>query len=204
MRSFTLASPNAIMLSIHFQHAAKILAGTKTVELRRVRPRFIGKGDVAFIYVPSPIKSLIGAFKIDHVVEMPVRKLWWVVQEKAGIPRKEFNAYYEGASKGVGIFFAKVWNLPKPLGLQELRENHGIRPPQSFCYVTEREFLGAGDVARSEGAEFHNMYFWSSFSPLPLSRDDRETRSACPACLEFDPGASYPRFNTNKQDRGRR
>lgn len=152
-----MASPSAILLSIHSQHAAKIFAGSKTVELRRVRPRFIGKGGVVFIYVPSPIQSLIGAFKIDQVVEMPVRKLWGAVQHRAGVPRKEFDAYFEGVSTGVAIFFTEVWNLPNPLDLQELQENLGIRPPQGFRYVTGSEFVGAGFGTLSERADFRNQ-----------------------------------------------
>jgi len=137
-----LASPSALLLSIHSQYADKIFEGTKTVELRRVRPRHIEKGGVVFIYVPSPIRSLVGAFKVDQIVEMPLRKLWEAVQGRAGISRRDFDAYYEGASMGVAIFFTEVWNLPKPIDLRELQDNLKISPPQSFRYITVTKLGG--------------------------------------------------------------
>ena len=69
-------SSNAIVLSIRPQFADKILKGTKTVELRRVYPRRIGKGDRGLIYASSPVKSLVGGFEIARIVEKPLNELW--------------------------------------------------------------------------------------------------------------------------------
>ena len=132
---------NAIFLSIHLQYANRIFEGIKTVELRRVRPRYIAKGALALIYVPSPIKSLVGAFKVDRVVKKPLQELWEIVHDEAGVTREEFDAYFDGTSIGVGIFFSTVWSLPKPIELQDLREQMlGFWPPQGFRYVKASEF----------------------------------------------------------------
>lgn len=136
-----MTSTNAIFLSIRSQYASKIFDGTKTVELRRVRPRYIEKGALVLIYVPSPVKSLVGAFKIDQVVEMDLSRLWKVTCDKAGITQEEFDAYYEGVSRGVAIYFKEVWNLPKPIELYKLKEEIDFHPPQGFRYVKERELI---------------------------------------------------------------
>jgi len=131
---------NAIFLSIRPQYANRILEGTKTVELRRVRPKYMTEGALALIYVPSPIKSLVGAFKVDLVVKKPVQELWEIVHDKAGVTREEFDAYFDGTSIGVGIFFSNIWILPEPIELQDLKEQMlGFQPPQGFRYATASE-----------------------------------------------------------------
>jgi len=130
---------NTLLLSIHPRHAEKILDGTKTVELRRVLPR-IGKGDLVFVYASSPVKALIGAFKVDRVVTDRPRQLWEIVQEKAGITRKEFDTYYAGASEGYGIFFSGFLSLNRLLKLETLRQEWpGFHPPQGYCYLTGKK-----------------------------------------------------------------
>ena len=131
---------NAIFLSIRSQYVNRIFEGTKTVELRRVRPRYIAEGALALIYVPSPIKSLVGAFKVDLVVKKPLQELWEIVHDKAGVTRKEFDVYFDGVSIGVGIFFSNIRILPEPIELQNLRQQIlGFHPPQGFRYATANE-----------------------------------------------------------------
>jgi predicted transcriptional regulator len=140
---------NAIFLSVRPRYANKIFEGTKTVELRRVRPRYIAEGALALVYVPSPVKSLVGAFKVDRVVERPLEGLWEMVRDKAGVTRGDFDAYYEGISVGIGIFFSEVWRIPEPIELHDLRERiAGFQPPQGFRYATVSE------LASPELAEF--------------------------------------------------
>ncbi|MHC1623025.1 MAG: ASCH domain-containing protein [Candidatus Methanospirareceae archaeon] len=139
---------NAIFLSVRPQYASRIFEGSKTVELRRVRPRYIARGALVLIYVPSPVKSLVGAFKIDQVVEKPLEELWEIVHDRAGVTREEFDAYYAGVSKGIAIFFRQVWSLPKPIELEDLKERMvGFHPPQGFRYATASE-LASPELAR--------------------------------------------------------
>jgi len=130
---------NAIFLSIRSKYVSKIFEGTKTVELRRVRPKYIAKGALVLIYVPSPVQSLVGAFKVNRAVEMPLKELWEAVHDRAGITREEFDVYYEGTSTGVAIFFSEARNLPHPIELRDLKESVGFQPPQGFRYATASE-----------------------------------------------------------------
>ncbi|MCK5523741.1 MAG: ASCH domain-containing protein [Thiomargarita sp.] len=124
-----------ILLSVRPKYANKIFEHAKTVELRRVRPKRLEPGDWVLIYVSSPVQALVGAFKVDKIVKKPLKDLWQMVQKKAGATRQEFDAYYDGVSVGVGIFFKvqDVQKLDKPITLDILKKQ-SFHPPQGFRY----------------------------------------------------------------------
>lgn len=131
---------NAILMSIRPQYASKIFDGTKTVELRRIRPKTLESGDLIFIYVSSPVKALTGAFRVASVVEKKLEPLWRAVKDYAGITRAEFFNYYKGADSGVAIFIDDVWLLPRPIKLAQLQEEiKNFYPPQSFRYTSIKQ-----------------------------------------------------------------
>jgi predicted transcriptional regulator len=127
----------AILMSIRPLYAEKIFNRTKTVELRRIRPKLIQKGSLIFVYVSSPIQSLVGAFSVASVKEMAISTLWDSVKDQACINYRDFNKYYHGAETGVAIFISDVWLLPKPIHLSDLQKDYdGFYPPQSFRYTS--------------------------------------------------------------------
>ncbi len=130
-----------LLMSIRPIYAEKIFSGEKTVELRRVKPKYIDKGDLVLVYASSPIKSLIGAFTVRKVIEKPLPQLWQSVKDKAGISKQDFFDYFFGVSSGVGIFIKDYWNIgEQPITLDKLREKfNGFTPPQSFRYATKDE-----------------------------------------------------------------
>jgi len=139
---------STIILSIRPKHAAKIFSGLKKVELRRIRPKDLGNGTLALIYVTSPVRSLAGAFRVTHVIERPLTDLWKMVQKKAGLTYREFRQYYDGVSTGTAIFFQKVWSFREPLSLKDLRnELLTFLPPRAFRYAKIDE-LQAPPIAR--------------------------------------------------------
>jgi predicted transcriptional regulator len=124
-----------ILLSVRPKYANKIFERTKTVELRRVRPKLLEEGDLVLLYVSSPVQALVGAFKVDKIIEKPLKGLWRIVRNKAGITRQEFDNYYDGVSVGVGIFFKvqDVQKLDEPITLDILKKQ-SFHPPQGFRY----------------------------------------------------------------------
>jgi len=124
-----------VLLSVRPKYADKIFERTKTVELRRIRPKLLEEGDLVLLYVSSPVQALTGAFKVDKIIEKPLKDLWRMVRKKAGITRQEFDNYYDGVSVGVGIFFKvqDVQQLDKPISLDILKEQF-FHPPQGFRY----------------------------------------------------------------------
>lgn len=98
----------------------------------------VSKGDIALVYVSSPVKALYGAFTIERVITMAPDKLWHEVKHIAGVSRAEFDSYYEGAETGVGIFIDldSLKELNAPMELDWLRRDWPrFQPPQSYRYL---------------------------------------------------------------------
>jgi predicted transcriptional regulator len=132
-------SKHAILFSVRPRFAEMIFVGTKTVELRRVRPK-ISTGDLAFVYVSSPAKELQGAFEIGKIISASPSALWKKVGGKTGISRREFLAYFQGKKKAHALMIKKAWRLAAPICLSTLRQRKGgFRPPQSFHYIKRNE-----------------------------------------------------------------
>ena len=132
---------NILLLSIRPEYATKIFNQTKTVELRRVRPRLLNEGDRVVVYVSSPEKAVVGSFKVDNIVEKPVTELWGEVEKLAGISHEDFYDYYYGVRLGVGIFLKDIHRFSQPVELHRLRNKlPNLKPPQSFRYLTVNQF----------------------------------------------------------------
>jgi predicted transcriptional regulator len=132
---------NILLLSIRPEYANKIFDRTKTVELRRVRPRLLNEGDRVVVYVSSPQQAVVGSFKVDNIVEKPVTELWEEVEKLAGISHEDFYDYYQGVRLGVGIFLKDIHRFSQPVELHRLRNKlPNLKPPQSFRYLTDNQF----------------------------------------------------------------
>ncbi len=135
---------NILLLSIKPEYAKKILAGKKTVELRRVRTR-LEAGDLVLVYVTSPQQNLVASLEVERVIteNLPQNKkdFWEKVKDKAGITYQDFQRYYQGASLGVAIFFNNKNIFNNPIKLTTLKKKlPTINPPQSYRYITDNEF----------------------------------------------------------------
>lgn len=128
-----------LVLSIRDPHAQNILQGTKTVELRRMRPR-LGEGDIVLIYAPRPIMALIGGFVVKKVIATQPEKLWRLVGSVSGLTKNQFMDYYSETSMGFGICIEKAWRLEKPVSLAVLKRSWSkFSPPQAFRYLRPNE-----------------------------------------------------------------
>ena len=129
----------ALLLSIRPRFADMIFAGTKTVELRRTRPR-VGKGDLVLVYVSAPVKSLVGAFLVATVIETTPGALWKRAGRRAGVTKVEFDAYFIGATNAFGIELCCQWKLEEPAPLATLRNRRrGFHPPQVYRYLSQKD-----------------------------------------------------------------
>lgn len=124
-----------VLLSIQPQHANKIFDGAKTVELRRSFPKISGSQWV-ILYVSTPVKAIVGAFQIKHIIEDQPVEMWNKVKETAGITKEQFDSYYHGINTGYGIFIKQVFKYPQPISLDILRKSFtNFSPPQNFRYL---------------------------------------------------------------------
>ena len=133
-------SGRLLLLSVRPRFAALILAGTKTIELRRVRPR-VDPGDGVLLYVSSPVMALMAYSTVERVFEGSPAKLWEQVRSRAGVTRREYDEYFRGAARGVGIVLGALDRFSRAVPLSELRERWpGFHPPQSFRYLDSQAF----------------------------------------------------------------
>jgi len=142
MQDFTL------LLSVRPLFADKILSGSKTIELRRVRPN-VDAGDRILLYSSSPEMALLGSAKVEEVISGTPRSIWLQARGLAGISRQEYDNYFAGTDVAIGIRIYAARRFERPIPLQELRRRWPwLRPPQSFRYLSAR-FDPSGEFVRS-------------------------------------------------------
>lgn len=137
MKSAVDSELKVLLLSIRPNHAEKIVNGTKSVELRRRKPRMEG-GGVALIYASAPTQALIGEVQILSISEARPQDIWAKVREKAALTKEDFDEYFKGADRAVAIEVGNVRKFTQPITLTNIRVAiSDFRPPQSFRYVDQ-------------------------------------------------------------------
>ena len=124
-----------IILSIKPRFADAILVGTKTVELRRTKPKIVVPTR-ALIYASMPVGALLGTCVVETVITEDIVSLWRVFGSRTGLLHGEFLRYFEGVRVGTALTLSHPERFPQQIALADLRsERRGFRPPQSFAYV---------------------------------------------------------------------
>ena len=129
------SDPIVLFVSIKPRFADKILAGEKSVELRRVRPA-VSAGTLVIFYASSPTREVVGTGRIKAIETDTPTAIWERHRSALGLRRSEYRTYFEGVRQAVGIVLTEVERLPESIPLADLRERlAGFEPPQSFRYV---------------------------------------------------------------------
>ena len=124
-----------IVLSLKPRFAQAILAGVKTVELRRTVPKIVIPTR-ALLYASSPVRALLGTCVITSVRSADLAALWHEYGSRSELPFHEFQQYFEGVDAGTALILSDPQALSQPVPLQDLRAKpRNFRPPQSFAYV---------------------------------------------------------------------
>ena len=135
LADLSLDQDRMILLSLKPRFADAVLAGDKTVELRRAEPKIIVPTR-ALIYSTSPVRALVGTCIVTSVETDRLADLWQRFGPRTGINRRRFSDYFEGVEKGSALMLSGPDDLLRPVPLARLREtSQGFRPPQSFAYV---------------------------------------------------------------------
>lgn len=136
-----MATNHALLLSIRPRFVDLIFAGTKTVELRRVKPR-VQAGDLVVVYASGATKGMVGAFEIVGVTAATPSSIWKKYNGGSGLTKREFDSYFAEVSVGYAIRIGKFWKIQEPVPLKTLRKRRaGFRPPQSYHYWNLDELL---------------------------------------------------------------
>jgi predicted transcriptional regulator len=138
----------AMLLSVHPRFATAILAGSKTVEVRRQRVA-APPGTPVLLYATAPTMALVGMARIASVHVASPREVWSVHCAQTGITRREYDAYMSGAAQASGLTLEDPVTFDEPVPLSALRARGAFHPPQSYRYMKSddlRQVAEAGPV----------------------------------------------------------
>lgn len=124
-----------LLMSVRGSYASQIVAGVKTVEIRRRRPRAL-PGDRVVFYASSPVRAIVCLATLVAIVEIPATRVWETWGHACGGTEQEVAAYTDGCSRVQVIRFGELGILPNPLSLERIRSvATGFSPPRSFGYL---------------------------------------------------------------------
>lgn len=123
-------------MSIKPKYAKQIVCGNKKIELRKRIPT-ISKGDMIVFYESTPVKHITLYCEVSDIIEMSPLKLWDKYCNLLAIERESYEAYFSDRSTAYGI---KLKNIVRIESIELCQLSNGLRPPQSYRYLSEEEF----------------------------------------------------------------
>lgn len=128
-----MTEARVLLLSLHPRFADAILAGTKTIDLRR-RPVRALPGTPVVLYASGSVKAVVGVARLRAAYVVESERAWNDHHHALGLGRIEFEAYLNGRPAHL-LVLDSVQRLSVPIPLQRLQEETSFRPPQSFRYL---------------------------------------------------------------------
>lgn len=126
------------IFSIRDKYSDKIFSKEKLVELRRQNIR-INKNEKCLIYTTSPVKRITGYFIVKEKIRLPIKQLWNLTKDLAGVTKQEFMRYFHNCKKGTAIFIKSVKRFVRGIHLNEVKKIiKDFNPPQSYYNIDER------------------------------------------------------------------
>lgn len=129
-----------MLMSIRPQFVAEILAGSKTIELRRTKP-LVHVGQPVAIYSTLPAGAIVATACVAQIEQRPKRDMWRTHRHTLGVSEVEFNSYFEGRSHAVGVHLDSIAQLDVPVSLSQMRAMGVQNPPQQWMYLRSNEWL---------------------------------------------------------------
>lgn len=112
------------MISIHSDHAANIVSGVKTVELRR-RFMSLPLGSRLWIYSTLPVGALVATATIVTIDYDTPDQLWAHYQTEAAVSKSLFFQYFSNCEMGCAIQLDGVEPI-SPVPLERIRQIRGV------------------------------------------------------------------------------
>lgn len=144
-----------LLLSLRPRFANAILAGAKTVELRR-RPINAQPGTPILLYASSPSMAIVGTASLRDIQTHTPHTAWKKYHTRLGLTRDEFDAYLDGSPRAHLLLLHQVYVLIEPLHLHQLRQDGQFHPPQSFRYVTPSDPTPLHDLSHATARTAHS------------------------------------------------
>jgi predicted transcriptional regulator len=131
------SSGTDIVMSMKPSFARKVIAGSKSIEIRR---RFSRKwvGHEAILYATKPLGSLVGRATINSVTDDQPDRVWSQFGSSIGCSRAEFDAYVGSSDRVSAIEFKNVVQYGEAIPLSQISDliHQKLTPPQSYFEVT--------------------------------------------------------------------
>ena len=128
------------VFSIKNEYSEKIFSKKKLVELRRQDIK-IKENEKCLIYTTSPVKKITGFFIVEKKVRLPIKRLWELTKNIAGVTKNEFVNYFKGCIEGTAIFFKYVKKFTDGASLKQIRcMINNFTPPQSYLNLNSSTF----------------------------------------------------------------
>ena len=105
-------------------------------------------GAQIWIYATSPRQEVVASAKLEAVVLDAPDEIWRTFGDRAGIGRREFDAYIGDAEVVAALCLTEITELDTPLCPRG--EAAAFRPPQSYAFLHDVGLLAALE-ARSCG-----------------------------------------------------
>ena len=124
-----------VLLSIKPVYVKKIISGEKKYEFRKSVFKSINQSNRVYIYSTSPVKRIIGSFKIGRVISGSPESVWEECQEYSGIGALDYFDYYKNHETAVAISIEDLQIFDCPIN--PFVEFENFKAPQSFYYMKE-------------------------------------------------------------------
>jgi predicted transcriptional regulator len=135
------------IISIRPTYVEAILAGEKTIELRRRIPE-VSPGTRLWIYATRPTSAVVGVATIRYVAKAHPTTIWKKHRNGAGVDQASFKAYFNGAEVAVAILLSAVRRVG-PITIDQLQTiRDSFHPPQVLIRLTASEARALQNLAR--------------------------------------------------------
>lgn len=133
-----MASVEDALISIRPNFANAILAGKKTVEIRRRIPA-LKVGTRLWIYATQPLGAIVGTAIVEKVIEDTPTELWKTCMDQIALGQCEYDEYFAGTDRALGIVLSKITKW-EPISIDKLRKiREGFHPPRVLLRLSRQE-----------------------------------------------------------------
>jgi len=145
-----MCNVNDALISIRPNYAEAILAGDKTIELRRRIP-VIDFGTRLWIYATQPVGAVVGSAVVEEVIEGSPAEIWECYMDRIAVDRCDYDEYFSGKDRAFGIVLSHIVRLNE-IGIEQLREiRKGFHPPRVMIRLSRRETNSLSKLAVALG-----------------------------------------------------
>lgn len=122
-----------VLLSIRPRHAAAIVEGRKTVEVRRRRVA-APPGTLVILYASAAVRAVVATARLARTLTCAADEVWESHASSLALERDELAEYLKG-DEACLLFLEDVRPLAIRLSIAEMRRQAPFQPPQSYRYL---------------------------------------------------------------------